>query len=177
MGTEVARLNLPCTPVSLRPLLNQGRWNSGSAFWPKVTAEQKTAARAYLAELVACLTPAPRDRVLARVAVLLAHYYTPVMPEKMQEAVAEDWAEALSDLPWYAIKEAAGRWISTEDKRRPTPAAIRALAIEAAGHPWRHRAICGYIEMADLVEPVGETVSADRIAALVKSLDVGGNVR
>ena len=83
--------------------------------------------RDYLCQLDAVLKPAPREKVLARIATLMAHYWTPQMPVNLQEAVALDWSEILSDLPWIAVEQAALEWLKTKD-RRPTPGQFRKLA-------------------------------------------------
>lgn len=81
----------------------------------------------YLRQLDEVLKPAPREKVLARIATLMAHYWTPKMPTNLQEAVALDWSEILSDLPWIAVDQAALEWLRTKD-RRPTPGQFRKLA-------------------------------------------------
>ena len=83
--------------------------------------------RDYLRQLDVALKPALREKVLARIATLMAHYWTPQMPVNLQEAVALDWSEILSDLPWVAVEQAALEWLKTKD-RRPTPAQFRKLA-------------------------------------------------
>ena len=83
--------------------------------------------RDYLHQIDAVLKPAPREKVLARIATLMAHYWTPQMPVNLQEAVALDWSEILSDLPWIAVEQAALEWLKTKE-RRPTPAQFRKLA-------------------------------------------------
>lgn len=44
------------------------------------------------------------------------------------------WLDCLADVPKPALEQAFGYWSATED-RRPTPAAIRRLALSRVEHP------------------------------------------
>ena len=83
-----------------------------------------------LAEHERYMEPAPRQKISARVTVLLAHYYVPDLPAAAQVAVLEDWVEALRDFPWWAIKTACDEWLRTQ-RRKPVPADLVDLCNDA----------------------------------------------
>ena len=94
-----------------------------------LNAAQLEYCRSALVGYEAYLTPAPRTRLLARIATLLAHFYAPDIPDTLRRGIAQDWAETLEDLPWHGIVWACSQWLKIE-KRRPTPAEIRRLTLE-----------------------------------------------
>lgn len=83
-----------------------------------------------LAEHERYIAPAPRQKISARVTVLLAHYYVPDLPAAAQVAVLEDWVEALQEFPRWAIKTACDEWLRTQ-RRTPVPADMVELCNDA----------------------------------------------
>ncbi len=77
-----------------------------------------------LPQYIACLSPAPTNQISGRVTSLLAHYFVPDMPEELYFVVINDWIDALSEYPFWAIQESCGIWLRSEN-RRPTPSDIR----------------------------------------------------
>ena len=110
--------------------------------------QTRLACQDYLRQADAAMQPAPRERIHARIVTLMAHYWTPQMPEKIWEAVGLDWAEVLKDLPWSAIERAALEWLRTKD-RRPTPAQFRKIAVECIEDADDARAIVRRVLKAD----------------------------
>ncbi|HEX6972701.1 MAG TPA: hypothetical protein VF234_10830 [Limnochordia bacterium] len=138
-------------PVSLRPLLAQRPGRSifsedgqfldcePGAWFPVELAENALAeARQALYEHDRWLAPAKPERIAARVATLLAHYWVGQMPASLQTAVASDWIEDLREFPAHVIDEAARKWRRMET-RRPTPAAVRDLCQRIVATHRRHR--------------------------------------
>lgn len=95
--------------------------------------EDLAEARRMIPVYEAYLTPAPAPWVSGRIATLMAHYYTPDMPQALGAAVFGDWIDILDDLPAHAIQEAAKKWLRTETRRRPGPGDIRDLAMRLVG--------------------------------------------
>lgn len=62
---------------------------------------------------------------------LLSHYFQPDTDPAIVRMAAADWWDVLSDLPEAAIAEACRAYLRDEPSKRPTPGAIRALAIRA----------------------------------------------
>jgi len=94
--------------------------------------------RVLLPKYDAYLTPARGDETAARVTVLLSHFFVVDLPPAAHAALLRDWLRALADLPLWAIDGACNRWIAERD-RRPAPANIRALALEACADASRER--------------------------------------
>lgn len=67
-------------------------------------------------ELDRWLEPAPRGKVLARILTLLEHFWTSKREPSVEKAIAEDWADALRGLPWFAIEAACKHWRDTETR-------------------------------------------------------------
>jgi hypothetical protein len=107
-------------------------WNGERVVWrpQPVPDGQHHAAQRLLADLDHELRPAERDWISGRIATLLAHYWTPDMPHKLQAAVAGDWVVILGELPRGAIEAACRRYLCGETRARPTPGQIRSLARE-----------------------------------------------
>lgn len=131
MPASLRRLvDLPTKPVYGGPDFDQymgdaevGRWSVPAV----VTAEQATEARGMIVALDAHLAPAERQRTLARVMALLAHYYVAELPAQVQQALAEDWAEDVGEFPAWALDEACRTWRRANPRRKPTPGEIRDL--------------------------------------------------
>lgn len=91
---------------------------------PAVSDEQaRSLAERTLPSLNAALAPAAPAWIAARVTALLAHYFVPSMPGAVQEAVLDDWVEALASFPAWAVDEAVREWQRTQPKK-PTIADI-----------------------------------------------------
>jgi hypothetical protein len=58
------------------------------------------------------------------------HYWTSDDHPAIRQAQIEDWIEDLIEFPIDIVEEACREWRQTQD-RRPTPSAIRTLAIVA----------------------------------------------
>jgi len=81
------------------------------------------------AALIGLQPPANSTWVLARIAALLSPYYEKDVPQAVRMMEAEDWAEALSDYPQWAIQNAVRWWKSEHNadrRRRPMEGDIAA---------------------------------------------------
>ena len=84
----------------------------------------------------AAIAPGDPGAILARVLALLSHYRDrDPLPPQVEAAVAEDWADDLSEFPAHVVAEAARRWRRhpTKYRYKPLPGDIRALCVEIAG--------------------------------------------
>ena len=89
--TNLPALTTSSWPDSLRRLVTREDYVAGDRYvWQPqpVPEECRHAAIRILADLERELAPAPREWISARIATLLAHYWTPDMPENLQAAVA-----------------------------------------------------------------------------------------
>ncbi len=59
---------------------------------------------------------------------LLSHYWRDDDPVELTAALGKDWADVLEGLPRDAIQKACVQFQRDEPRRKPTPAAIYALA-------------------------------------------------
>ena len=116
----------PSMTDSVARLLSMARTMPVSSL-PHIGPITRKEAQDYLNMMAPLMRPASRPQVLARILVLMAHYWTADMPETMQEAIALDWGYALSDLPWNVVEATALEWVKTKE-RRPTPAAFLKLS-------------------------------------------------
>ena len=102
----------------------------------EVTTVDAPALRRQLALVNAAMAPGDPGAILARVLALLSHYrdHNP-LPPQVEVAIAEDWADDLSEFPAHVVAEAARRWRRHPTKYRfkPLPGDIRALCVEIAG--------------------------------------------
>ena len=76
-------------------------------------------------------TPASPEWIMARAASLLLPYYEKNIPQGVREIEAEDWADALAELPEWAIQKAAQWWKSADNpdrRKRPIEGDIVARA-------------------------------------------------
>lgn len=108
----------------MQQLLSAGE---GSRFQPPVIRDADAPCVQAAVEALDYLLapPSSPDRVMAKVATLLSHYYAPDMDEAQQTAVMLDWWEDLREFPQWAIDQACDLWRRNEPDRRPNPAAIR----------------------------------------------------
>lgn len=83
------------------------------------------------------LLPAPRPALLARILGLLAHYRHEALPERLEMAVADDWADDLAEFPQWAIEDACQQWRRhpTKYRYKPLPGDIRNLCEELVEKP------------------------------------------
>ncbi len=94
----------------------------GEAIWSRLT------------ELNAHLSPAPRQALMARILVLLAHYRPTADVGTLEQAMADDWAEDLAIYPLWVIETAARTWRRTK-KFKPQIAEMIELCDEAMRTP------------------------------------------
>ncbi len=71
-----------------------------------------------------------RGWIGARAFSLLSHYYRPSDPIQLTAALGADWADVLEPLSREAIKHACIEYQRQEPKKKPTPAAVYAMAAE-----------------------------------------------
>lgn len=71
---------------------------------------------------------AHREWIAGRALTLLSHYWRADDPVELTAAIGKDWADVLEGMPQDAIQKAAIQFQRDEPKRKPTPAAIYALA-------------------------------------------------
>lgn len=109
------------------------------------TTEQVEDAKRVLADVSKALEPAQRGSILARCSALLAHYWTPEMEERVQEAVARDWGIVLANEPIRALDAACHRYLAEEPRKRPTPGAIKAICDDILSEERRAYAVCRQI--------------------------------
>ncbi|RMF02528.1 MAG: hypothetical protein D6773_08570 [Alphaproteobacteria bacterium] len=77
------------------------------------------------------LAPAAAEWIIRAIQRLLVSFYIPDQTPREYAMVLDNFVEALKDLPRWAITDACRSWLRSE-KRRPTPAEIRALAAREA---------------------------------------------
>lgn len=77
---------------------------------------------------------AHREWIGGRILTLLSHYWREDDPVELTAAIGRDWADVLEGLPQDAIQSACLKHMRTS-QRKPTPAAIYQLAIEAMPRP------------------------------------------
>ncbi len=65
---------------------------------------------------------------MGRVATLLSHYWTDDDPVELMAAIGRDWADLLEGLPQSVIQSACLQFMREEPRKKPTPAAIYAMA-------------------------------------------------
>lgn len=82
------------------------------------------------------LAPAEPNHVLARVLALLSHFPAKGLTPDVEQMVALDWAEDLSEFPAWAIDQAARTWRRSK-KWRPSIAEMRGLCEEAVAQERR----------------------------------------
>ncbi|WP_170400726.1 hypothetical protein [Ruegeria arenilitoris] len=70
------------------------------------------------AMLPALTKPANPTWTMARVAALLSPYFEKDVPQSIRQMEAEDWAEALSEYPLWAVQSAARWWKSADNPNR-----------------------------------------------------------
>jgi hypothetical protein len=97
------------------------------------TAEERAAATASLPALRASLKRPKREQIAFEVMKLLSHYWTPEMDGRLSEALAEDWINDLEEFSMPAIVDACTEWRRSENKFRPKPGELRALAAKRDG--------------------------------------------
>lgn len=78
---------------------------------------------------------AHREWIAGRAMTLLSHYWRDDDPVELTAAIGRDWADVLEGLPQEYIQRAAIRFQQQGGNRKPTPAAIHALARELMPPP------------------------------------------
>ena len=102
----------------------------------EVMAADVPALRRQLSLVNAAMAPGDPGAILARVLALLSHYRDrDALAPQVEAAIAEDWADDMSEFPAHVVAEAARRWRRHPTKYRfkPLPGDIRALCVEIAG--------------------------------------------
>lgn len=144
-ANEIAELQRPATPTalvnslpaSLRPLLNRTNLETGEFQLPNaISTSDLETARRELMRLERGYRTAPRDWIAGRVATLLLHYWTDDNPRAVVEKLAADWVEVLAGFSEATLARAAQRYLTSEPRKRPTPGAVRELAVMLAEPEW-----------------------------------------
>ncbi len=91
-----------------------------------------------LKELDRFLQAAERREIMARALVLLSHYRPSGNAEKVEQGLADDWAEDLGSYPLWAINEAARRWRRTK-KFKPQICELIELCDQTCGDAVKER--------------------------------------
>ena len=102
----------------------------------EVTVADVPPLRRQMAQVNAVMAPGDTGVVLARVLALLSHYRDrDPLPPAVEQAVAQDWADDLSEWPAWVVVAACKAWRQHPTKYRfkPVPGDIRLLCIEIAG--------------------------------------------
>jgi hypothetical protein len=73
-----------------------------------------------------------REWLAGRIVTLLKHYFEADEDPAVIREMARDWIEVLGELPEAAIAEACRTYLCDEPRKRPTPGAIRGLALKVA---------------------------------------------
>ena len=172
VSERVATLTRATRTVSVFGDDEPGGWKGTREVWipPAVTAADIPDLRRQMAALDEVLAPAPRDGLLKRVLVLLAHYRTDPLPPDVEAAIAQDWADDLDGFPLWAIEEAARMWRRDPKKFRfkPHPNDIRLLCAEV---------IARESTMRDRVARLLKAAGADGATATSPGEGRGGDVR
>lgn len=66
---------------------------------------------------------------------LLNHYWREDDPAEMTAAIGQDWADVLEGIPQEYIQKAAVKYLRTEPRKKPTPAAIHKMASDMMPRP------------------------------------------
>lgn len=75
-----------------------------------------------------------REWIGGRILTLLSHYWREDDPVELTAAIGRDWADVLEGLPQDAIQAACLKHLRSS-QRKPTPAGIYQLALEAMPRP------------------------------------------
>lgn len=106
-------------------------------------------------------------QIAATISRLLGHYWTAADPPETRQAQIEDWLADLREFGPEIVSEACGRWRRAES-RRPTPADVRRLAIEA------QREMREAAEPLYLPSPEARAARAEHVAARDQEMQLGG---
>lgn len=104
-----------------------------------------------------------REWIGGRILTLLGHYWREDDPVELTGAIARDWAEILQGLPADVIQGAVMRYLRDEPRRKPTPGAIYAIALDMVPRP----KIVPRSPSLGKSAPPKERVSADRAAEIM----------
>ena len=105
-----------------------------------------------------------REWIAGRAMTLLSHYWRDDDPVELTAAIGRDWADVLEGLPQEFIQRAAIRFQQKSGNRKPTPAAIYAMARDLMPAP----TVVASASAAP--EPQRERVSADRAAEIMNEV-------
>lgn len=114
---------------------------------PALTATEVSLVQDALAEHQAYLAPAEPKALLARITVLLSHFYVAELPPAISQAIATDWFEALCEFPAWAVNRAAAAWLR-EESGKPSIADIRRLCIGYVEREQRHATVLNRMLLA-----------------------------
>jgi hypothetical protein len=121
------------------------------------------------------VAPASSDWILARVTAALAHYYVADLPEGVQMGMATDWLRIMEKFPAWSVQKAFLDWLASEEKRKPTPAAIAKRAAVLSNDTFKRRDRLQHCLNAARQEGEGERIPPTeeekaRVAKLVRTL-------
>lgn len=123
------------------------------------------------------MTPCSGAWISARIAALLSPYYEKDIPQSVREMEAEDWEQALSGFPQWAIERAVRWWKSdanADRRKRPLEGDIVARCrVEMDGVA----SACKVLEMkqrgAEHKPEPRERLTADRAAEIMRDVGFG----
>jgi hypothetical protein len=104
---------------------------------PQLRPDELPAQAEIEATVAALSEPANPSWILARIASLLLPYYEKDTPQAVREMEAEDWLEAMADLPRWAIDRAVRWWKGPDNpdrRKRPMEGDISKLSKRYAGN-------------------------------------------
>jgi hypothetical protein len=125
------------------------------------------------------MTPTDGVWMVARVAALLSPYYEKDIPQAVRKMEAEDWEQALSGFPQWAIERAVRWWKSdanTDRRKRPLEGDIVARCrVEMDGVASASKVLEMKQRGAEHKPEPRERLTADRAAEIMR--DVGFGVK
>jgi hypothetical protein len=145
------------------------------ALQPTALPEKETVLRIQSA----LMTSASGVWISARVAALLSPYYEKDIPQAVRKMEAEDWEQALSGFPQWAIERAVRWWKSdanTDRRKRPLEGDIAARCrVEMDGVASASKVLEMKQRGAEHMPEPRERLTADRAAEIMR--DVGFGVK
>ena len=116
-------MNLPA--ITKRPQISEQAIaiSRDRRYWqdtpPELVGDARWAATQAVLDLNAYLTPSDARWLSGRVETMLAHYWTPDLPEQLATAVKLDWLTHLKRFPQWAVDRVVQDWLATQ-RRKPT---------------------------------------------------------
>jgi len=162
--------------------LSEEKLERGLAWLRRLPALQPTALpekETVLRIQSALMTSASGVWISARVAALLSPYYEKDIPQAVRKMEAEDWEQALSGFPQWAIERSVRWWKSdanTDRRKRPLEGDIVARCrVEMDGVASASKVLEMKQRGAEHTPEVRERLTADRAAEIMR--DVGFGVK